>query len=91
MLPVNKLSDRSMELNESGLNFGKAPLSLQPARFTSESCLSMIQLGTVPKLRLLKDRSIDKSEGTPLLEIAGIGFENPFLDKFRDQTFCNIE
>ncbi|KAL4347461.1 hypothetical protein GQ457_17G004540 [Hibiscus cannabinus] len=100
MLPVNKLSDRSRELNESGLNFGKAPLNLQPARLTSESCLSMIQLGTVPKLRLLKDRSIDKSEGTPLLEIAGKGFENPFLDKFRscdklhptdDQHFQEVE
>lgn len=89
---VRKLLDRSNELIESGLvNFGRAPFSLQPARFTSESCLSLIQLGTVPKLRLLKDRSIDKSEGIPRPEITGKGSDNPFLDKLRDQSFCNLE
>jgi len=54
MLSIRKLSDRSQELKESGLvNFGRFSLSLQLARWTFESSLSLIQLRTDPKPRLL--------------------------------------
>jgi hypothetical protein len=54
MLSIRKLSDKSQELKESGLvNFERFSLSLQLARWTPESSLSLIQLRTDPKLRLL--------------------------------------
>ncbi|CAI0415337.1 unnamed protein product [Linum tenue] len=77
-------------MRESGrLNTGSLPFSPQPDSRTSESCLSLIQLGTVPKLRLLKDRSIDTNEGRPAMP--GNWPENPLLDRLRYQSFCRVE
>ncbi|KAL8153861.1 hypothetical protein V2J09_011621 [Rumex salicifolius] len=83
------LLDRSKEVKELGFaKSGSVPDSLHPAKWTAESSLLLIQLGTVIRSRLLKDRSMDKREGMPLARELGRG-RPPRLPRLDGIGPCN--